>query len=105
MLSNFTKRLSMRPVTSRDDPNKLAPFVEEALHKLEAKGKDVVGLLTDSIEKLETAVSELVLTSGGMSWEVKQKDPRKLGTVACYNYMLKNLKLIRSLYSLSKILN
>ena len=93
----------MRPVTLKGDPTKLSPHVEAIINRLIKKGEDPVKVLRQCVEYVELEIDDLTHTSSKKDWEIRQKDPTKIGTLANLNYLRDNLKLIIGIYQISKV--
>lgn len=101
-VQRFIRRLTSRQVVI-DDPKtgerKLAAHVEAALSKCPKKTE----ALDRCLNYLEQCEEDLRIKSPWNSWEITQKDPRQIGTLACIQYMKKRISQIRSLIVLDEI--
>lgn len=101
-VQRFIRRLTSRPVVI-DDPKtgerKLAAHVEAALSKCPKK----TAALDKCLDYLEQCEVDLRLKCPWNGWEIVQKDPKQIGTLACIQYMKKRISQIRSLVVLDEI--
>lgn len=101
-VQRFIRKLTSRKVVV-DDPKtgerKLAAHVEAALSK--CPNKTVA--LEKCLDYLEQCEVDLRLKCPWNSWEIVQRDPKQIGTLACIQYMKKRISQIRSLIVLDEV--
>ncbi len=102
-INRFIRRLTSRKVIITDrktGERKLADRVAAALSKC----KNKVKALDKCLEYLEQCESDLRIRVPWNSWEIVQKDPKQVGTLACIKFMQQRISQIRSLIILDEML-
>ena len=92
MFKKFMRTLSMRSVVVTDSNGKqvLNDRVRTILDGLAAKGHDPKQQLRSCQDYLESHIHVLKRDYNKKSWEIRNKNPRKFGTLAYYKYLLEN---------------
>lgn len=101
-INRFIRRLTSRQVIITDrktGERKIADHVAAALSKCKSKVK----ALDKCLEYLEQCESDLRLRVPWNSWEIVQKNPKQVGTLACINFMKQRVSQIKSLVILDEI--
>lgn len=101
-ISRFIRRLTSRQVIITDrktGERKISDHVAVALSKCKSKVK----ALDKCLEYLEQCESDLRLSVPWNSWEIVQKDPKQVGTLACINFMKQRISQIRSFIILDEM--
>lgn len=90
----FIRAMCWRPVTDKTDPNKLDKRIERICIKLSERGRDPLTEMNRCATRLRECIASMKRHNRPRSRILTNKDPKRLGSLAWYEYMLGQVEQI-----------
>lgn len=92
----FIRAMCWRPVIDKTDSNKLDKRIERICDKLSASGRDPLTEMNRCATRLRECIDSMKRKNRPRSRILTNKDPKRLGSLAWYEYMLGQIEQIVS---------